>query len=262
MQSNFNKSKIIATIGPASSSIEVLEKLIRAGVDVCRINASHGNHESQTEVLKNLRKLNMDNKFKIPVLYDLQGPKMRIGEVENNKVFLEDGSLVILTVKECMGTAGILQIQYPMFHHDVQVGDSVLVDDGKIELQVIEKSKSDSVTAKVIHGGDLSSRKGINLPYTKISLPSLTEKDKKDLEFALSHNVEWIGLSFVRSAKDIIDLKKIIIDAGNSARVVAKIEKPEAIRDIDNIIMAADGIMVARGDLGVEIPPEKVPAVL
>jgi pyruvate kinase len=186
---------------------------------------------------------------------------MRIGEVLNNEVFLENDALVILTIDEVLGDQNRIHIHYPLFHKDVQAGDTVLIDDGKIELQVISKEKTSDVTAKVIHGGVISSRKGINLPYTKISLPSLTEKDKKDLEFALEHDIEWIGLSFVRTAEDIIQLKKIISDRGKSARVIAKIEKPEAIRDIDNIIDAADGVMVARGDLGVEIAMEKVPVL-
>lgn len=258
---NFNKSKIIATIGPASMSIEMLEKMIRAGVDVCRINASHGDHAMQQQVIDNVRKLNDDKKFKIAILYDLQGPKMRIGEVENNEIILEENSSIKLTIKDCIGTSKQLQIRYAFFHNDVHVGDTVLIDDGKIELQVIAKDDADSVTAKVIHGGVLSSKKGINLPYTKISLPSLTEKDKVDLDFALRNEIEWIGLSFVRSANDIIELKKIIAANGKSTRVIAKIEKPEAIRDIDNIIMEADGIMVARGDLGVEMAMEKVPVM-
>jgi len=261
MYNNFNKSKIIATIGPSSISLEVLEKMIRAGVDVCRINASHGDHAMHLEAINNIRKLNAQKKFKIPVLYDLQGPKMRIGEVLNNEIFLVDNTLVTLTVDQCVGNESRIHIHYPLFHADVQVGDTVLIDDGKVELQVMSKAESSDVTAKVIHGGVISSRKGINLPYTKISLPSLTEKDKHDLDFALEHNIEWIGLSFVRTADDIIQLKKIISDRGKNARVIAKIEKPEAIRDIDNIVKAADGIMVARGDLGVEIAMEKVPVL-
>ena len=261
MKTNFNKSKIIATIGPASMSSEVLEKMIRAGVDVCRINASHGDHAMQQEVVDTVRKLNDDKKFKVAILYDLQGPKMRIGEVLNNQIILDENDFLTLTVNDCIGDRTKIQIRYPYFHNDVQVGDTVLVDDGKIELQVTAKNEKDSVTAKVIHGGVLSSKKGINLPYTKISLPSLTEKDRIDLEFALKNNIEWIGLSFVRSANDIIELKKIIAAKGKSTRVIAKIEKPEAIRDIDNIIKEADGVMVARGDLGVEMAMEKVPVM-
>ncbi|MDQ3050063.1 MAG: pyruvate kinase [Bacteroidota bacterium] len=258
---NFNKSKIIATIGPASMSADILEKMIRAGVDVCRINASHGNHVMQQEVVDTVRRLNEEKKFKVAILYDLQGPKMRIGEILNNEIYLEENEFLTLTVNDCIGDKTKIQIRYPYFHNDVHVGDTVLIDDGKIELQVTAKDEKDTVTAKVIHGGVLSSKKGINLPYTKISLPSLTEKDRIDLEFALKNDIEWIGLSFVRSANDIVELKKIIAAAGKNCRVIAKIEKPEAIRDIDNIISASDGIMVARGDLGVEMAMEKVPVM-
>lgn len=261
MQKNINKSKIIATLGPASMQPGILEQMIKAGVNVCRINASHGDHVMHQEAVDLVRQLNEDRKYKVAILYDLQGPKMRIGDVENNQILLKEESKVVLTISKCLGTAERLQIKYPLFHDDVNVGDTVLIDDGKIELQVIAKSPSEEVTAKVIHGGILSSKKGINLPYTKISLPSLTEKDKEDLEFALRNNIEWIGLSFVRSANDIIELKNFIRERGKNSRVVAKIEKPEAVRDIDNIIKATDAIMVARGDLGVEMAMEKVPVI-
>lgn len=261
MQKNINKSKIIATLGPASMKPGILEQMIKAGVNVCRINASHGDHAMHQEAVDLVRHLNEDRKYKVAILYDLQGPKMRIGDVENNQILLTEDSKLVLTIAKCIGTAERIQIKYPLFHDDVNVGDTVLIDDGKIELQVIAKSPSEEVTAKVIHGGILSSKKGINLPYTKISLPSLTEKDKEDLEFALKNNIEWIGLSFVRSANDIIDLKNNIRERGKNSRVVAKIEKPEAVRDIDNIIKATDAIMVARGDLGVEMAMEKVPVI-
>ena len=261
MKPHYNKSKIIATLGPSSMSAEVLEKMIRAGVDVCRINASHGDHNMQQEMIDVVRRLNSDKKFKVPILYDLQGPKMRIGEVLDNAIMLEENDSLKLTISDVIGDRNQIQIRYPYFHNDVHVGDTVLIDDGKIELQITARDPEESVTAKVIHGGVLSSKKGINLPYTKISLPSLTDKDRRDLEFALRNNVEWIALSFVRTAHDIIELKNIIADKGKNTRVIAKIEKPEAIRDIDNIIRESDGIMVARGDLGVEMAMEKVPVI-
>lgn len=257
----FNKSKIIATIGPSSMATETLEKMVKAGMDVVRINASHGDHKMHKTIVDNIRQLNQEKKYKIPVLYDLQGPKLRIGEVKNNAAELIDGAAVRLTIHPCEGTSAMLHVHYPMFYHDVQPGDSVLIDDGKIELLVIAKEKDGVIVAKVVHGGIVSSRKGINLPFTKISLPCLSEKDRKDLEFALDNRIEWIGLSFVRSANDILELKKIIADRGMKTRVVAKIEKPEAIRDLDQIVRAADAIMVARGDLGVEIAMEKVPVI-
>jgi pyruvate kinase len=179
----------------------------------------------------------------------------------NNEIVLQANEETELTVKETISDAKRIYIKYPLFYQDVQVGDTVLIDDGKIELLITAKNRNQTVTAKIIHGGILSSNKGVNLPYTKISLPSLTDKDKADLEFALKNEVEWIGLSFVRKAQDIIDLKKIIHENKSYSRVIAKIEKPEALRDIDNIIAAADGIMVARGDLGVEIAMEKVPII-
>ncbi|MFI5219874.1 MAG: pyruvate kinase [Bacteroidia bacterium] len=256
-----NRTKIIATIGPASSSKEVLRRMILAGVDVCRINASHGDHSMYLQIIKTVRSLNKILNTHVAVLYDLQGPKLRIGEVLNNEIVLNEGDKIELTNIKCLSDAKKIYINYSSFHDDVQAGDTVLIDDGKIELLVTGKNKSGSATAKIIHGGMLSSRKGVNLPYTKISLPSLTEKDHNDLLFAIENNVEWIGLSFVRKAEDIINLKKIIHEKKGLSRVIAKIEKPEALRDIDNIIAASDGLMVARGDLGVEIAMEKVPLI-
>ncbi|HKR03677.1 MAG TPA: pyruvate kinase [Bacteroidia bacterium] len=261
MKKHKNRTKIIATIGPASISKEVMERMIKHGVNVCRINASHGDHKMQQEIINNVRKLNKKLDVHVALLYDLQGPKLRIGDVINNSVILEENGEVELTIKECFSDHKKIFVKYPLFHNDIQVGDTVLIDDGKIELLIVKKNKKDSVIAKVIHGGALSSKKGLNLPYTKISLSSLGEKDKNDLEFALENEVEWIGLSFVRKADDVKELKNIIQSKGSRARVIAKIEKPEALRDIDDIIAATDGIMVARGDLGVEIAMEKVPLI-
>lgn len=256
-----SKTKVIATLGPASSSLEILSQMIEAGVDVCRINFSHGNYDEYAEVISNIRRINQQRNYNIAILADLQGPKLRIGEVENNRIELKDGSQVIISTEKIIGNADQLYITYPQFPKDVKVGENVLIDDGKIVLEVIETNLKDNVMTKVIHGGILSSKKGVNLPNTQISLPSLTEKDRQDLQFALDHDVEWIGLSFVRKASDIIELKEIITEKEKNARVVAKIEKPEAIFDIDSIINHADAIMVARGDLGVEIPMENVPLI-
>ena len=261
MKNKINRTKIIATIGPSSLAPKVLESMIRHGVNVCRINASHGDYKFQEEVVRLVRSFNEQKDLNVAILYDLQGPKLRIGEVENNEIHLEEGASITLTTEECLGTANRLTIRYSHFYQDVQAGDTVLIDDGKIELQVSAKLQSGEVTARIIHGGVLSSKKGVNLPYTKISLPSLTEKDRRDLEFALEHDVEWIGLSFVRSAKDITELKEIIRAKGKTSRVIAKIEKPEAVREIDKILEVTDGIMVARGDLGVEMAMEKVPMI-
>jgi pyruvate kinase len=257
----FNRTKIVATIGPASSSKEILKEMIEAGVDVCRLNFSHGNYDDHKQVVKRIKEINKELWVHTALLADLQGPKLRIGTVENNGVLLENGKELIITTEKIIGTQEKVYITYPQFPQDVRPGEIVLLDDGKLMLRVIETDGVKEVRTHIVHGGILSSKKGVNLPNTKISLPCLTEKDLEDLEFALENNVEWIGLSFVRSASDIIELKNLIALKGKTARVVAKIEKPEALDDIDNIIREADALMVARGDLGVEIPMEKVPLI-
>ncbi len=257
----FSKTKIVATIGPASSSKEVLEQMMKAGVDVCRVNFSHGSYDIVKEVITNIRELNKKNKTNISILADLQGPKLRIGEVENGAVQIIEGNEIIITTEKCIGNSERVYITYQTFPKDVAVGDNVLIDDGKLLLRVLSTNGKDEVKARIIYGGTLSSKKGVNLPNTKISLPCLTEKDLKDLDFALENDIEWIGLSFVRSVTDIVDLKEIIKSKKKTARVIAKIEKPEAIKEIDNIIDMADGVMVARGDLGVELPMEQVPII-
>jgi len=246
-------------MGPASSAKEVLAAMMDAGLDVCRINASHGSHADHQQVVNTIRELNREKGYNIAILVDLQGPKLRIGNVENNSVLLESGAELTITTHECIGTADRLYITYPEFPKDVAIGDHVLIDDGKLKLTVTDTNRMDTVKAVVINGGVLSSKKGVNLPNTRISLPSLTPKDLLDLEWALSNDVEWIGLSFVRTVTDVVDLKDRIFAAKKTTRVVAKIEKPEAIREIDNIIDMSDAIMVARGDLGVEMPMEEVP---
>lgn len=263
---NYNKTKIIATIGPASSSYEMLKEMAEAGMNICRVNFSHGSHDDHQSVIENIRKLNTEKPYNIGIIADLQGPKIRIGVMEKNsegvdEVLLETGNEIIFTTKECLGTKERLFITYQQFPADVKVHDKILINDGKIALQVLETDRISEVKALVTHGGILSSKKGVNLPNTKISLPCLTDKDKKDLDFALSQDVEWIGLSFVRSGEDIIELKHLIANQGKLTKVIAKIEKPEAIQDIDLIIKETDAIMVARGDLGVEVPMQKVPVI-
>lgn len=248
-------------MGPASSAIEVLEAMIEEGVDICRINSSHGSYEHHQKVIDNIRQLNNDHKLNTAILVDLQGPKLRIGDVETGSTEIINGEPLTITTEKMVGTSKKVYITYPQFPQDVAIGDKVLIDDGKLELRVTGTNRKDTVETIVVNGGTLSSKKGINLPNTKISLPSLTKKDIEDLEFALKNNVEWVGLSFVRSADDILDLKKRIKAAGKTSRVIAKIEKPEALNDIDNIIEETDGLMVARGDLGVELPMEKVPLI-
>jgi pyruvate kinase len=256
-----SQTKVIATIGPASSSKEVLEKMFHEGVDVCRLNFSHGTHADHLQVINNVLELNQKLNANVALLADLQGPKIRIGEVENNCVELKDGADVTIVTEKCIGTAEKLYLSYKEFPKDVAIGDFILVDDGKLKLEVIDTNRKDIVKARVIHGGMLSSKKGVNLPNTKISLPSLTEKDIEDANFALDNNVDWIALSFVRSAEDLVQLKEIIRNKKKFARIIAKIEKPEALDDLDNIIDASNGIMVARGDLGVEVPFDQVPLI-
>lgn len=258
---SINKTKIVATIGPVSSSYDMLKQLVMAGVDVCRLNLSHGDYAIHRQVIDNIRKVNKDLNRHTAILVDLQGPKLRIGEVENNEMLLEPGQEIVFTSHECIGKGNRLYMNYLQFPQDVAIGDVVLIDDGKIELRVISTNRTDEVHAIAESGGKLSSRKGVNLPHTKISLPSLTAKDLDDLAFALEQNVDWIGLSFVRSAKDITELKTIIRNAGKKVRVIAKIEKPEALEEIDAIIRETDALMVARGDLGVELPMEQVPVI-
>jgi len=246
-------------MGPSTENIAVLEELFLAGLDICRINFSHGDYEPIKHVVDNIRILNKKLNRNVGILGDLQGPKLRIGVMENNGAELINGNEITITTKECIGTAERIFMTYPQFPQDVSAGELVLIDDGKITLKVIETNRKDEVRALIIAGGTLSSKKGVNLPNTKISLPCLTLKDLRDLDFALENNFEWIGLSFVRSVTDIIELKDIIRSKKKPARVIAKIEKPEAIKEIDKIIEVTDGVMVARGDLGVEMPMEQVP---
>lgn len=255
------KTKIVATIGPASTPKEVLREMVKAGMNVCRVNFSHGNYADHKKVLDTIAEINAEEKTNIAVLLDLQGPKIRIGEVENNGVELREHETLTITTEPCMGTSKRVYITYPEFPKDVCAGEKILLDDGKLVLEVISTNQQNEVLTKVINGGTLSSKKGVNLPNTKVSLPSLTQKDKEDLVFALENNVEWIGLSFVRSANDVKELKKIITGKGKDCRIVAKIEKPEALNEIDSIIHETDAVMVARGDLGVEIPMQQVPMI-
>lgn len=255
------KTKIVATLGPASSDKAVLREMFLAGLNVCRLNFSHGSYEDHSGVIKTIRELNEETGLNVAILADLQGPKIRTNEMENNGVDLVNGSEVLIVTEKVLGTATKFSINYSLLPEDVQPGERILLDDGKLALEVLKTDGKKEITARVIHGGILSSKKGVNFPNTKISMPSLTEKDLEDLQFALDQNVDWIGLSFVRSARDIIELKHIISNRKCKAKVIAKIEKPEAIEDIDAIIQESDGLMVARGDLGVEIPYQNVPII-
>ena len=254
---HFNKTKIIATVGPASNNKDTLRELIEAGVDIFRLNFSHGTHEDHASVVQYVRELNGELGTHVCLLQDLQGPKIRVGEVEKGTK-LKKGSIFTITTQEMIGNQSKASTVYKNLPHDVSIGDMILIDDGKIELKVKEKNGEEVVT-EVVYGGKLKSRKGINLPFTKVSAPCMTEKDLVDLEFGLEKEVEWIALSFVREAEDIRQLRKIINERKKVSKIIAKIEKPEAIKNIDEIISETDAIMVARGDLGVEIFMEEVP---
>lgn len=255
------RTKIVATMGPATANKDVLLSLIKAGVDVCRLNFSHGKPEDHQKTIDIIREINSKYKTNVGILADLQGPKIRIGLVKDGGINLINGTQIKLTTNECVGDDNQIYITYTTFPQDVKAGEIILLDDGKLQMRVVETNRKDTVICEVLHGGILTSRKGVNLPNTKVSIPSLTEEDLVNLDFALANDVEWIGLSFVRKAEDIIDLKRIISRSGKTSRVIAKIEKPEAIDNIDAIIEVTDGVMVARGDLGVEMPMEEVPVL-
>lgn len=252
------KTKIVATIGPASNNKETIIKLAEAGANVLRMNFSHGSYDDHSKVVKMVREINKEKGYSICLLQDLQGPKIRVGEVENNGVEIKEGQKLIICTDDMIGTSEKVSTVYKEIVNDVKPGDAILIDDGNLELRTISVSGSE-VTTEVVYGGILKSRKGINLPDTTVSAPSLTEKDIDDLEFGLSQDVDWIALSFVRKADDIIDLKERIAKSGKDVKVIAKIEKPEALKNIDEIIEVTDGLMVARGDLGVEIAMHDVP---
>ena len=255
-----NKTKIVATVGPATSSPDTLLALARAGVNVFRINFSHGKYDQVIPVIEAVRAINKEHNMNLALLGDLQGPKLRVGEVAEGTL-LKPGQPFSFTNNPCVGDATRAFMTYERFPRDVKVGETILVDDGKLLFKVVSTNQKDEVVTEVIQGGPLKSKKGVNLPNTKVSLPCLTEKDLEDLDFALSHDLEWIGLSFVRAAADVRELRAIIAERETKSRIVSKIEKPEAVADFDAIIAETDAVMVARGDLGVEIPMEQVPLI-
>lgn len=254
----FKKTKIVATIGPASRNKETLRELIKAGANVFRLNFSHGSHADHQQTIEMVRELNDELGVNVALLQDLQGPKIRIGKVENDGVPIAPGNKLIITTEDMIGTSEKVSTIYQGLPNDVKPGDKILIDDGNIELRTIEV-KGNEVLTEVVHGELLKSRKGINLPNSNVSAPSMTEKDIEDLEFGFKFDLEWVALSFVRKASDIIDIKKRIAAAGVNTKVIAKVEKPEAIDNLAEIVYETDGVMVARGDLGVEVPSEIVP---
>ncbi|MBE9478471.1 MAG: pyruvate kinase, partial [Chloroflexi bacterium] len=257
-------AKIIATVGPASSSRDQLKHLLQAGVDVIRLNFSHGNYDDHAKVIDEIRSLSKEEKRSLAILQDLQGPKLRTGMFEDGEaIFLSPGEQIILTGRDVIGTKDTIQVKYDSFAQDVNEGDRILLDDGRIELSVTSINGND-VATKVVFGGKLGNKKGINLPGVNLSAPSLTKKDLQDIEFGLEHDVDAIALSFVRSAEDIVSLREAISSSahdGVTPLLIAKLEKPDAIDNLDQILAVCDGVMVARGDLGVEVAPERVPSI-
>ena len=254
------RTKIVATLGPASSEPSVLEAMLRAGVNVFRVNFSHGSHEQHRGTIRTIREILERTGLHAAILADLQGPKLRVGVVEEGAV-VEPGDRVVFTNEKCDGTKERVYMTYAQFPKDVNPGETILLDDGKLMMRVLSTNRQDEVVTEVVQGGPLKSKKGVNLPNTRVSLPCLTEKDLADLDVAMDENVDWIGLSFVRNAQDIKELRTILDKNGSSAGIIAKIEKPEAVSDIERILDATDGVMVARGDLGVEVPMESVPLI-
>jgi pyruvate kinase len=252
------RTKIIATIGPASSSPAIIARLIRAGMDAARLNFSHGDWNDHTKRIRNIRQEAEKAGKQIAIILDLQGPKLRVGVVQHDAVTLRRGDTVTVTTRKVMGTDKMFSITYARLAKDLKIGNRVLLDDGALELKVQEKSVA-GIRCKVIRGGILRSHKGVNLPGTIISLPSLSRKDKADLRFGIAHDVDYVALSFVRTAKDIGFTRRFLKAHGADIPIIAKIEKPQAIHNLDKIIRASDGVMVARGDLGVEMSPEQVP---
>jgi pyruvate kinase len=256
------KTKIVATLGPACSTREVLKNMIDAGVNVFRINFSHADYEDVSEKINLIRSLNDEYGYTTAILADLQGPKLRVGVMKEDVVVHPGDLITFQTAEDIPGTASRVYMNYKEFPNDVNPGELILLDDGKLMFEAIETNRTTEVLCKVIQGGPLRSKKGVNLPNTKVSLPALTEKDIRDAIFAIGHNVDWIALSFVRTSKDLEELQDLIAKhSDHKIPIIAKIEKPEGVENIDKIIAFCDGLMVARGDLGVEVPAHEVPLI-
>lgn len=252
------RTRIVCTLGPASDSDEVVRAMMRAGMDVARLNFSHGDHATHATRVERIRRLAREENCNVAILADLQGPKIRVGEIENGAVRLAPGATIVLTNRAVLGNANRVSIDYPELAQAVQPGNRILLDDGLIELQVVA-TEDDAVIARVVNGGELKSHKGVNLPGVPLEISALTDKDRADAQFAIAQGVDYIALSFVRHTDDVIELKRLIESYGASLPVIAKIEKPEAVEHIDAILQVCDAVMVARGDLGVEARPEQVP---
>lgn len=256
-----HRTKIVATVGPACDTYDKLLELVKAGVNVFRLNFSHGSHEDKLTIIEHIRNINKTEPYNIAILGDLQGPKLRVGEIENNALEVKVGDILTFTNEKCIGTLEKIYVSYPNLAGDVVLGNVIMIDDGKLEVKVMSIEKNGDVKVMVTLGGILSSKKGINLPDTKISLPALTDKDLIDLAFIIEQKCDWVALSFVRSVDDIVKLRSKLVEKNSKTKIIAKIEKPEALLNIREIILESDGIMVARGDLGVELPIEQIPLI-
>ncbi len=258
---SYHRTKIVATVGPACDTYEQLLDLVKAGVNVFRLNFSHGSHEDKARIIGHIREIIKNEPYNIAILGDLQGPKLRVGEIENNALPVVAGDILTFTNEKLVGTKERIYVSYPNLHSDVQVGNKIMIDDGKLEVVVTAILPNNDVQVEVTMGGVISSKKGVNLPDTRISLPALTEKDLVDLQFIIEQQLDWVALSFVRRVEDIRGLRQILNDHKSKSKIIAKIEMPEALTNIRDIIVESDGVMVARGDLGVELPIEKVPLI-
>ena len=253
------RTKIVATVGPACDSYEKLVELVRAGVNVFRLNFSHGDYENKLKVIGLIKEINKNEPVNIAILADLQGPKLRVGDLADGNVDLAEGDELIFTTQNIIGTKSKIYVSYPHLAQDVRIGERIFLDDGKMEVQVKKILNKTEILVSVTVGGILLPKKGVNLPDSSLTMPSLTKKDIEDLDFILEQDLDWVALSFVRRAVDIIELKTIIRKSKSRMKVIAKIEMPEALKNIRDIIVESDGIMIARGDLGVELPVEKIP---
>ena len=252
------RTKIVATLGPASESTETVRELVQAGMDVARINFSHGAHEEQSRRIQLVRQISAEENRTVAIIADLQGPKLRIGDIAAGQVTLREGAFITLTSRSVPGNEDEIHLPHPELIASLKAGDSMLLDDGVLELQVID-ADGQNVNCQIIAGGVLLPHKGVSVPHAALDVPAITEKDRRDLAFALQQGIDYIAMSFVRRAGDIQQLRRLIEEQGKETPILAKIEKPEAVDNIETILEEADGVMIARGDLGVEMPPEEVP---
>lgn len=255
------RTKIVATVGPACDTYDKLLELVRAGVNVFRLNFSHGSHEDKKKIIEHVRAITKNEPYNIAILADLQGPKLRVGDLEDGRLLLKSGDKFIFTTEKMVGTKDKIYVSYPNLAKDLKLGERVFLDDGKMELKVEEILNDKEILVSVTLGGLLTPKKGVNLPDSALTMPSLTEKDLEDFEFIMTQDLDWLALSFVRKVEDIVNLKKLVKANNSKIKVIAKIEMPEALRNLRDIIIESDGIMIARGDLGVEIPIEQVPVI-